>query len=67
MSDTICTYMAGGWDNVCGGGLGRTTSKTYKNAIPNELFLDMEAKLANRTAGSTSASYLLGGQSKAAT
>lgn len=58
MAETIFTYMAGGWDSVCGGGLYWTTAKKGKNAIPNELFLDVAAKLANRTSGSTSANYL---------
>ena len=58
MAETIFTYMTGGWDSVCGGGVWWTTSKTYKNAIPNELFLDVAAKLANRTTGNTSAGYL---------
>ena len=58
MAETIFTYMAGGWDSVCGGGVWWTTSKTYKNAIPNELFLDVAAKLANRTTGNASAGYL---------
>jgi predicted alpha-1,6-mannanase (GH76 family) len=58
MAETIFTYMTGGWDSVCGGGVWWTTGKTYKNAIPNELFLDVAAKLANRTKGSASAGYL---------
>lgn len=58
MAESIFTYMTGGWDSVCGGGVWWTTSKTYKNAIPNELFLDIAAKLANRTTGNTSAGYL---------
>ncbi|MGC1783173.1 MAG: glycoside hydrolase family 76 protein [Acidobacteriaceae bacterium] len=57
-AETIFKFLTGGWDNVCGGGLYWTTAKNGKNAIPNELFLDVAAKLANRTAGSTSASYL---------
>ena len=58
MAETIFASMAAGWDNVCGGGLYWTTAKQGKNAIPNELFLDVAAKLANRTTGATSASYL---------
>ncbi|MGB7266978.1 MAG: glycoside hydrolase family 76 protein, partial [Terracidiphilus sp.] len=41
-----------------GGGVWWSTSRTYKNAIPNELFLTIAAKLANRTTGSVSAAYL---------
>lgn len=59
MAEAIFTTMTGGWDTTtCGGGLWWNTSKTYKNAIPNELFLAIAAKLANRTTGSVSAGYL---------
>ncbi len=63
MAETIFTYMTGGWDTAtCGGGLWWTTTHTYKNAITNELFLAMAAKLANRTSGAASASYLVWAQ-----
>jgi predicted alpha-1,6-mannanase (GH76 family) len=59
MAEAIFTAITGGWDTtVCGGGVWWSTAKTYKNAIPNELFLAIAAKLANRTAGSASAGYL---------
>jgi predicted alpha-1,6-mannanase (GH76 family) len=58
MAETIFAYMTAGWDNVCGGGLYWNTANGYKNAIPNELFLDVAAKLANRTTGAASGSYL---------
>jgi predicted alpha-1,6-mannanase (GH76 family) len=59
MAETIFTYMTGGWDTAtCGGGLWWNTTHSYKNAITNELFLTMAAKLANRTSGAASASYL---------
>lgn len=57
-AQTIFSSLTGGWDNVCGGGLYWTTSRKGKNAIPNELFLEVAAKLANRTTGNASASYL---------
>ena len=41
--------MAAGWDDVCGGGLWWTRRKDYKNAIPNELFLLIAARLHQRT------------------
>ncbi len=40
--------MAAGWDDVCGGGLWWTRRKTYKNAIPNELFLLIAGRLHQR-------------------
>ncbi len=58
MAETIFIYMTAGWDSVCGGGLYWNTANSYKNAISNELFLDVAAKLANRTTGAASASYL---------
>jgi len=48
--------MAAGWDGVCGGGLWWTRRKTYKNAIPNELFLLIAGRLHQRT--TSTAGYL---------
>jgi len=58
MAETIFTTMTGVWDSTCGGGVWWSTARSYKNAIPNELFLTIAAKLANRTTGNASAGYL---------
>src|ERR1700691_583252 len=46
--------MAAGWDDVCGGGVWWTRRKDYKNAIPNELFLLIAARLHQRSGGPAS-------------
>jgi predicted alpha-1,6-mannanase (GH76 family) len=60
MAETIFSNIAtSGWDTTtCGGGVWWNYTKSGKNAIPNELFLDIAAKLANRTTGTVSAGYL---------
>jgi len=59
MAETIFADIATEWDTTtCGGGVWWQKPNNYKNAIANELFLTVAASLANRTTGSTSASYL---------
>lgn len=43
--------MASTWDNTCGGGVWWNHTKTYKNAIPNELFLLVADQLHTVTPG----------------
>lgn len=65
MAKTIFQRMAGGWDEKCGGGIYWASAKAgsdglkNKNAIPNSLFLQVAAKLHQRTPGDSGpGSYL---------
>jgi len=53
---TIFQDMTGGWDATCGGGLWWSKARTYKNAIPNELFLEVALRLHQRTPGDSAGS-----------
>jgi predicted alpha-1,6-mannanase (GH76 family) len=49
-AEFIFRNMARSWDDVCGGGIWwKKKPKTYKNAVANELFLSVAAKLYVRT------------------
>ncbi len=54
MAEAIFSDMTTGWDgSTCNGGIWWNKTHTYKNAIANELFLDVAANLALRASGST--------------
>ncbi len=47
----IFAHSLSGWDDTCGGGLWWNQDRRYKNAITNELFLTLAARLAQRVPG----------------
>jgi len=57
-AQSIFSDMAGGWDETCGGGIWWNKDKHYKNAIANELFLSVAARLALHAQGAQRTEYL---------
>jgi predicted alpha-1,6-mannanase (GH76 family) len=53
MAETDADYMHRSWDGACRGGVYWTTTKNYKNAITNEVFLELTAWLHNTIRGDT--------------
>jgi predicted alpha-1,6-mannanase (GH76 family) len=47
----VFAHSLTGWDGTCGGGLWWNQDRRYKNAITNELFLTLAARLAQRVPG----------------
>jgi predicted alpha-1,6-mannanase (GH76 family) len=59
LAKTIFDDMKGGWDDTYGGGIWWSKDRKYKNAIANELFLTLAARLHQHTPGDKGAgSYL---------
>jgi len=59
MAKTIFQDMTAGWSSECGGGLYWRKERDVKNAIPNELFLTIGARLHQRTMGDSGAGSFL--------
>ncbi|HLI68750.1 MAG TPA: glycoside hydrolase family 76 protein [Ktedonobacteraceae bacterium] len=57
MARTIFAAMEQGWDGVCGGGVWWDFKRDYKNAIPNELFLLLAARLQQRASDDAERAY----------
>jgi predicted alpha-1,6-mannanase (GH76 family) len=54
MAETDANYIHQAWDDACGGGVWwHRSPRAYKNAISNELFLELTAWLHNRIPGDT--------------
>jgi Predicted glycosyl hydrolase len=53
----IYADMETGWDDICGGGIWWSKERSYKNAIANELFLTVGARLQRRATTEEEQSY----------
>ena len=58
MAASIFADMTAAWDTTCGGGIWWKKDHHYKNAIANELFLSVAAKLAQRSTGERKKQYM---------
>jgi predicted alpha-1,6-mannanase (GH76 family) len=58
-AQTIFADMETGWDNVCGGGIWWNKDRDYKNAVSNELFFTVAARLHQRAGSENERNYYL--------
>ena len=57
MAQMIYADMETGWDDICNGGIWWSKERSYKNAIANELFLTVSARLQRRVTTTEEQNY----------
>jgi predicted alpha-1,6-mannanase (GH76 family) len=59
MAQIIFADMETGWDDICHGGVWWSKERSYKNAVTNELFFTVAARLYQRAISENERSYYL--------